>query len=149
MKTLNDDERQDTTQILMNFGPVKGNVVTQNITMPSAEPSAGEGAASPERSAGQQTENADEPGNQLTIRQLVIFFEQLTNKSLSPEYTNISEFSKLIARFSGRSAESIRTKIASGIDYDNLSVKKDAQVVADLIRPFLSDLADQIEDNFR
>ena len=86
-------------------------------------------------------------GDKLTIQQLIILFEATLNISLDPIFLNQSALAKLIAGISGYKFESIRSKIASRIDYDNKYVKADASKVAALIKEIRPDLAEKIINN--
>lgn len=82
---------------------------------------------------------------QLSNQQLIILFEHFLNVSLSPQYVSIKAFASLIAKVSGRSAGSIRTRIGKdGIDYDSPQAKADVRTLAELVRPVSEEAAQKI-----
>lgn len=82
---------------------------------------------------------------QLSNQQLIILFEHFLNVSLSPLYVSIKAFATLIAKVSGRSAGSIRTRIGKdGIDYDSPQAKADVRALAELVRPVSEEAAQKI-----
>lgn len=94
-----------------------------------------------------EDENNQSQEEKLTIQQLIILFEATLNISLNPTFLNQSALAKLISGVSGYKFESIRSKIASRIDYDNKYVKADALKVAALIKEIRPDLAEKIINN--
>ena len=94
-----------------------------------------------------EDENNQSQEEKLTIQQLIILFEATLDISLDPTFLNQSALAKLIAGISGYKFESIRSKIASRIDYDNKYVKADASKVAALIKEIRPDLAEKIINN--
>jgi hypothetical protein len=91
-------------------------------------------------------ESEGEDIDQLSNRQLIILFESLLNIPLSSSDTNISAFANLIGRVAGKSAGSIR-KLIRNFSYNDKQTKRDAEGVANLVRPLKPDLAQNIQNN--
>ena len=75
----------------------------------------------------------------LDATQLILLFEALLNVPLDSTYTNISALSRFIAKISGRKHEPILSKIneikGGKIGYDSAKVKKDAEMLIELLKP--------------
>lgn len=85
------------------------------------------------------TDNSEHISN----RQLILLFLQLLNVPLDNS-TNISAFSRFLAYVSGNSAGGIRVLMHGGIDYDAESTKRDLALLAEKLKPFAPDIADEI-----
>jgi len=83
---------------------------------------------------------------QLTNRQQIILFEQLLDVPLTSEYTNVKALATFLSRVSGNSAGSIRQRIMAGIDYDDEQVKKDVELLAEIIEPISAKIAEKMRN---
>ena len=83
----------------------------------------------------------------LTNRQLIILFEHMLNVSLTSDSTNINALANLLSAVNGRSANSIRTNIRSGIDYESPAVHKDIDYLEELVRPVSPKLANLLKNS--
>ncbi len=84
--------------------------------------------------------------DQLSNRQLMLFVDFFVNagfKRTSETPVNVTAYSRLLGLLAGRSADSIRKKMADGIDYDSESVKDDIKYLAELLKPVRKDLAER------
>lgn len=83
----------------------------------------------------------------LTNRQLIILFEHMLNVSLTSDSTNIKALANLLSAINGRSANSIRTNIRSGIDYASPAVHNDIDLLEELVRPVSPTLANLLKNS--
>ena len=83
---------------------------------------------------------------QLTNRQLMILFDLFLNKGFSTEYCNQKALATLLSRVSGRSEGSIRQKIRDGVDYEIEDVHNDVHLLAQLLEPIDSSLAQKMKN---
>lgn len=83
---------------------------------------------------------------QLTNRQLMILFDLFLNKGFSTEYCNQKALATLLSRVSGRSEGSIRQKIRDGVDYEIEDVHNDVNLLAQLLEPIDSSLAQKMKN---
>ena len=83
----------------------------------------------------------------LTNRQLIILFEHMLNVSLTSDSTNIKALANLLSAINGRSANSIRTNIRSGIDYTSPAVHNDIDLLEELVRPVSPTLANLLKNS--
>lgn len=83
----------------------------------------------------------------LTNRQLIILFEHMLNVSLTSDSTNINALANLLSAVNGRSANSIRTNIRSGIDYASPAVHNDIDLLEELVRPVSPNLANLLKNS--
>lgn len=88
------------------------------------------------------------PADQLTVRQLIILFEQLLNVSLDASGTNITALATLIEKVSGYKANGIRTTIndLAKRGYDSAPVRNDIERLAVLVEKVKPDLAAQLRN---
>lgn len=84
--------------------------------------------------------------SQLSNRQLMILFDLFLNKGFSTEYCNQKALATLLSRVSGRSEGSIRQKIMKGVDYDTEEVHNDVRLLAELLEPIDSSLAEKMKN---
>ena len=86
---------------------------------------------------------------QLTIRQLIILFEELFKVSLTSSETNISALARLIEKVSGYKQSSIRTSIrdVASKGYDSPSIKNDISVLVSIIEKIKPDFAEKLKNN--
>jgi len=92
------------------------------------------------------TDGDDEGMPRLTNRQLMILFDLFLNKGFSTEYCNQKALAILLSRVSGRSEESIRQKIRCGVDYEIADVHNDVKLLAQLLEPIDSSLAEKMRN---
>lgn len=85
----------------------------------------------------------------LTIQQVVMLFETVLDVPLDASFTNLSELAVLLSRVSGYKSESIRVKIANGIDYEKPQARKDAELLAALLENIRPDLALKLRNGAR
>ena len=83
---------------------------------------------------------------QLTNRQLMILFDLFLNKGFSTECCNQKALATLLSRVSGRSEGSIRQKIRDGVDYEMEDVHNDVNLLAQLLEPIDSSLAEKMKN---
>ena len=88
------------------------------------------------------------PADQLTVRQLIILFEQLLNVSLDASGTNITALATLIEKVSGYKANGIRTTVndLAKRGYDSAPVRNDIERLAVLVEKVKPDLAAQLRN---
>jgi len=102
----------------------------------------------PATSAAEKKE--DEPGERrLTTQQLIMLFESILDISLDAIYTNQSELAELLSQVSGYKKDSIRVKIANGIDYEKPQARKDAELLASLLDKIKPDIALKLRNGAR
>ncbi|MCH5308341.1 MAG: hypothetical protein J1E58_00660 [Prevotella sp.] len=89
--------------------------------------------------------------DQLTVRQLIILFEQLLNVSLDSSFTNISALATLIEKVSGYKASSIRTTIndLARRGYDSAPVRSDIERLATLVKKVKPQLSEQLRNSVK
>lgn len=101
----------------------------------------------PDMPQGQQEKKEDDGKTaQLTNRQLMILFDLFLNKGFSTEYCNQKALAILLSRVSGRSEGSIRQKIRNGVDYEIEDVHNDVNLLAQLLEPIDSSLAEKMRN---
>lgn len=102
----------------------------------------------PATSAAEKKENG--PGERrLTTQQLIMLFESILDISLDATYTNQSELAELLSQVSGYKKDSIRVKIANGIDYEKPQARKDAELLASLLDKIKPDIALKLRNGAR
>jgi len=136
------NENEQKTQILMNFGPVTGNVERQEI---HTEPPLRQ-----EQQGAQQKEMTVKTG-QLSISQQVILFAALLNEPLESAYGGTqSQLADFISQVSGLKPGSIRQKIMEIAQMDDypVRIRQDAEKIAKLVEPYNSQVANDIRETY-
>lgn len=98
-----------------------------------------------------QLQKEEEISDRLSIRQLVILFEQALNISLDSAFTNISALATLIEKVSGYKASSIRTSIndLAKRGYDSASVRNDIDRLVTLVEKVKPQLSEQLRNTIK
>ena len=94
----------------------------------------------------EEKKSTDGQSEQLTNRQLMILFDLFLNKGFSTEYCNQNALATLLSRVSGRSMGSIRQKIREGVDYEVEDVRNDVNMLAQLLEPIDSSIAEKMRN---
>lgn len=94
----------------------------------------------------EEKEDSNAKTSQLTNRQLMILFDLFLNKGFSTEHCNQKALATLLSRVSGRSEGSIRQKIRAGVDFEAGDVHNDVRLLAQLLEPIDSSLAQKMEN---
>lgn len=140
------NEEQASAQIAFNFGPVNGNVEKQEIHLDKpVDKSVDKG------DDGVDDRGDDGPGGRgvLSVKQLIILFMEMLDVTLDASGINQSALAKLIAQVSGYAENTIRPKIAKGVDYDAKQTRQDAERIAALLDGIKPELAEKIRNNVR
>lgn len=140
------NEEQASAQIAFNFGPVNGNVEKQEIHLDKpVDKSVDKG------DDGVDDRGDDGPGGRgvLSVRQLIILFMEMLDVTLDASGINQSALAKLIAQVSGYAENTVRPKIAKGVDYDAKQTRQDAERIAALLDGIKPELAEKIRNNVR
>lgn len=137
-------EEQNAAQIAFNFGPVNGNVEKQEIHLD--KPVEGDKSDNVVGDKGD-----DGPGGRgvLSVKQLIILFMEMLDVTLDASGINQSALAKLIAQVSGYAENTVRPKIAKGVDYDAKQTRQDAERIAALLDGIKPELAEKIRNNVR
>ena len=138
------NEEQASAQIAFNFGPVNGNVEKQEIYID--KPVEGDKGDNVEGDKGD-----DVAGGRgvLSVKQLIILFMEMLDVTLDASGINQSALAKLIAQVSGYAENTVRPKIARGVDYDAKQPRQDAERIAALLDGIKPELAEKIRNNVR
>lgn len=139
-------EEQNAAQIAFNFGPVNGNVEKQEIHLDKpVDKSVDKG------DDGVDDRGDDGPGGRgvLSVKQLIILFMEMLDVTLDASGINQSALAKLIAQVSGYAENTVRPKIAKGVDYDAKQTRQDAERIAALLDGIKPELAEKIRNNVR
>lgn len=138
------NEEQASAQIAFNFGPVNGNVEKQEIYID--KPVEGDKGDNVEGDKGD-----DVAGGRgvLSVKQLIILFMEMLDVTLDASGINQSALAKLIAQVSGYAENTVRPKIARGVDYDAKQTRQDAERIAALLDGIKPELAEKIRNNVR
>lgn len=146
------NEEQASAQIAFNFGPVNGNVEKQEIYID--KPVEGDKGDNVEGDKGDNVEGDkgdDVAGGRgvLSVKQLIILFMEMLDVTLDASGINQSALAKLIAQVSGYAENTVRPKIARGVDYDAKQTRQDAERIAALLDGIKPELAEKIRNNVR
>lgn len=144
-------EEQNSAQIAFNFGPVNGNVEKQEIHL---DKPVDKGDKSDKSDKGDNVvgdKGDDGPGGRgvLSVKQLIILFMEMLDVTLDASGINQSALAKLIAQVSGYAENTVRPKIAKGVDYDAKQTRQDAERIAALLDGIKPELAEKIRNNVR
>lgn len=84
----------------------------------------------------------------LSLRQLLILLDVGFNVGFTTETTNVSAYSKLVAKMIGGKPESIRTAMnrLKNIDYSSRETKEDVEYLITLIEPVKEELANKLRN---
>lgn len=139
------NEEQASAQIAFNFGPVNGNVEKQEIHL---DKPVDKGDKSDDVVG---DKGDDVPGGRgvLSVKQLIILFMEMLDVTLDASGINQSALAKLIAQVSGYAENTVRPKIAKGVDYDAKQTRQDAERIAALLDGIKPELAEKIRNNVR
>lgn len=139
------NEEQASAQIAFNFGPVNGNVEKQEIHL---DKPVDKGDKSDDVVG---DKGDDVPGGRgvLSVKQLIILFMEMLDVTLDASGINQSALAKLIAQVSGYAENTVRPKIAKGVDYDAKQTQQDAERIAALLDGIKPELAEKIRNNVR
>ena len=85
----------------------------------------------------------------LSVKQLIILFMEMLDVTLDASGINQSALAKLIAQVSGYAENTVRPKIAKGVDYDAKQTRQDAERIAALLDGIKPELAEKIRNNVR
>lgn len=131
------NEEQASAQIAFNFGPVNGNVEKQEIHL--------------DKPVDKGDKGDDVAGGRgvLSVKQLIILFMEMLDVTLDASGINQSALAKLIAQVSGYAENTVRPKIAKGVDYDAKQTRQDAERIAALLDGIKPELAEKIRNNVR
>ena len=150
------NEEQASAQIAFNFGPVNGNVEKQEIHLDKPVDK-GDKSDKGENVVGDKGDNVvgdkgdDVAGGRgvLSVKQLIILFMEMLDVTLDASGINQSALAKLIAQVSGYAENTVRPKIAKGVDYDAKQTRQDAERIAALLDGIKPELAEKIRNNVR
>lgn len=137
-------EEQNSAQIAFNFGPVNGNVEKQEIHLDKPV----EGDKS-DNVVGDKGDDVAGGRGVLSVKQLIILFMEMLDVTLDASGINQSALAKLIAQVSGYAENTVRPKIAKGVDYDAKQTRQDAERIAALLDGIKPELAEKIRNNVR
>lgn len=142
------NEEQASAQIAFNFGPVNGNVEKQEIHLDKPVDK-GDKSDKGDNVVGDKGD--DGPGGRgvLSVKQLIILFMEMLDVTLDASGINQSALAKLIAQVSGYAENTVRPKIAKGVDYDAKQTRQDAERIAALLDGIKPELAEKIRNNVR
>lgn len=150
------NEEQASAQIAFNFGPVNGNVEKQEIHLDKPVDK-GDKSDKGDDVVGDKGDNVvgdkgdDVAGGRgvLSVKQLIILFMEMLDVTLDASGINQSALAKLIAQVSGYAENTVRPKIAKGVDYDAKQTRQDAERIAALLDGIKPELAEKIRNNVR
>ena len=92
-------------------------------------------------------ETQGKEADRLTNRQLVILFTHLLDVGTTPDTVNVTALARLLAKVSGRSAQSMRQTIMQGVDYAKVPVHNDVDALCALVRPISEGKASLIRNS--
>lgn len=136
------NEEQASAQIAFNFGPVNGNVEKQEIHLDKPVDKG-------DNVVGDKGDDVAGGRGVLSVKQLIIFFMEMLDVTLDASGINQSALAKLIAQVSGYAENTVRPKIAKGVDYDAKQTRQDAERIAALLDGIKPELAEKIRNNVR
>ncbi|RHI09837.1 hypothetical protein DW182_06355 [Bacteroides sp. AM16-24] len=139
------NEEQASAQIAFNFGPVNGNVEKQEIHL---DKPVDKGDKS-DNVVGDKGDDVAGGRGVLSVKQLIILFMEMLDVTLDASGINQSALAKLIAQVSGYAENTVRPKIAKGVDYDAKQTRQDAERIAALLDGIKPELAEKIRNNVR
>lgn len=135
-------EEQNSAQIAFNFGPVNGNVEKQEIHLDKPVDKG-------DNVVGDKGDDVAGGRGVLSVKQLIILFMEMLDVTLDASGINQSALAKLIAQVSGYAENTVRPKIAKGVDYDAKQTRQDAERIAALLDGIKPELAEKIRNNVR
>lgn len=136
------NEEQASAQIAFNFGPVNGNVEKQEIHLDKPVDKG-------DNVVGDKGDDVAGGRGVLSVKQLIILFMETLDVTLDASGINQSALAKLIAQVSGYAENTVRPKIAKGVDYDAKQTRQDAERIAALLDGIKPELAEKIRNNVR
>jgi len=136
------NEEQASAQIAFNFGPVNGNVEKQEIHLDKPVDKG-------DNVVGDKGDDVAGGRGVLSVKQLIILFMEMLDVTLDASGINQSALAKLIAQVSGYAENTVRPKIAKGVDYDAKQTRQDAERIAALLDGIKPELAEKIRNNVR
>lgn len=139
------NEEQASAQIAFNFGPVNGNVEKQEIHLDKPVDKSDKG----DDVVGDKGDDVAGGRGVLSVKQLIILFMEMLDVTLDASGINQSALAKLIAQVSGYAENTVRPKIAKGVDYDAKQTRQDAERIAALLDGIKPELAEKIRNNVR
>ena len=130
------NEEQASAQIAFNFGPVNGNVEKQEIHLDKPvdkgdKSDKGDDVVG-DNVVGDKGDDMAGGRGVLSVKQLIILFMEMLDVTLDASGINQSALAKLIAQVSGYAENTVRPKIAKGVDYDAKQTRQDAERIAAL-----------------
>ena len=147
------NEEQASAQIAFNFGPVNGNVEKQEIHLdkPGDKSDKGDNVVGDKDDDVVGDKGDDVAGGRgvLSVKQLIILFMETLDVTLDASGINQSALAKLIAQVSGYAENTVRPKIAKGVDYDAKQTRQDAERIAAVLDGIKPELAEKIRNNVR
>ena len=142
------NEEQASAQIAFNFGPVNGNVEKQEIHLDKPVDK-GDKSDKGDNVVGDKGDDVAGGRGVLSVKQLIILFMEMLDVTLDASGINQSALAKLIAQVSGYAENTVRPKIAKGVDYDAKQTRQDAERIAALLDGIKPELAAKIRNNER
>lgn len=142
------NEEQASAQIAFNFGPVNGNVEKQEIHLDKPVDK-GDKSDKDDDVVGDKGDDVAGGRGVLSVKQLIILFMETLDVTLDASGINQSALAKLIAQVSGYAENTVRPKIAKGVDYDAKQTRQDAERIAALLDGIKPELAEKIRNNVR
>ena len=142
------NEEQASAQIAFNFGPVNGNVEKQEIHLDKPVDK-GDKSDKGDNVVGDKGDDVAGGRGVLSVKQLIILFMEVLDVTLDASGINQSALAKLIAQVSGYAENTVRPKIAKGVDYDAKQTRQDAERIAALLDGIKPELAEKIRNNVR
>ncbi|WP_276921035.1 hypothetical protein [Bacteroides stercorirosoris] len=142
------NEEQASAQIAFNFGPVNGNVEKQEIHLDKPVDK-GDKSDKGDNVVGDKGDDVAGGRGVLSVKQLIILFMEMLDVTLDASGINQSALAKLIAQVSGYAENTVRPKIAKGVDYDAKQTRQDAERIAALLDGIKPELAEKIRNNVR
>ncbi len=147
------NEEQASAQIAFNFGPVNGNVEKQEIHLDKPvdkgdKSDKGDDVVG-DNVVGDKGDDMAGGRGVLSVKQLIILFMEMLDVTLDASGINQSALAKLIAQVSGYAENTVRPKIAKGVDYDAKQTRQDAERIAALLDGIKPELAEKIRNNVR
>ena len=142
------NEEQASAQIAFNFGPVNGNVEKQEIHLDKPVDK-GDKSDKGDNVVGDKGDDVAGGRGVLSVKQLIILFMETLDVTLDASGINQSALAKLIAQVSGYAENTVRPKIAKGVDYDAKQTRQDAERIAALLDGIKPELAEKIRNNVR
>lgn len=142
------NEEQASAQIAFNFGPVNGNVEKQEIHLDKPVDK-GDKSDKGDDVVGDKGDDVAGGRGVLSVKQLIILFMEMLDVTLDASGINQSALAKLIAQVSGYAENTVRPKIAKGVDYDAKQTRQDAERIVALLDGIKPELAEKIRNNVR